>query len=86
MSKLTVKNSMVYEFLRRHLDNDDTATNVKAVYDANKDEIARRFGISTYATFNMHVRKCREWEVETGNKIEVIRLDNKEVLQNEHNT
>lgn len=80
MSKFTVKNAQVYQFFKEHLD-DDMST-VKVVFMANKTELARRFGITTYATFNMHVRKCREWEAETGNTIEVIRMDNKEVVDN----
>jgi hypothetical protein len=79
-SKLTLKNQLVYDFFRKHLDDD--MGDVKTVFMANKTELARRYSINTYATFNMHVRKCREWEAETGNKVTVIRLDNREVIDN----
>lgn len=84
MSKLTLKNQLVYDFFRKHVT--DETPDVKAVFNATKTELARRFSITTYATFNMHVRKCREWENETGNKVTVIRLDNREVNRNENNT
>lgn len=84
MSKLTLKNQLVYDFFRKHLDDD--MHDVKTVFTANKTELARRYGITTYQTFNMHVRKCREWEAKTGNKVTVIRLDNKGVTDNENNT
>lgn len=83
-SKLTLKNQLVYDFFRKHLDED--MSDVKSVFQNNSDELARRYGITTYATFNMHVRKCREWESETGNKVTVIRLDNRGVVDNENNT
>lgn len=76
-SEPTLKNAMVYDFMRTHLDDD--MHDVKTVFMANQTEIARRFNITTYATFNMHVRKCREWENQTGNKVNVIRMDNKGV-------
>lgn len=79
-TKLTLKNQLVYDFFRKKLDG--YTNDVKAVFMANKDELARRYSINTYATFNMHVRKCREWEAETGNKVTVIRLDNKGVGEN----
>lgn len=79
MAKLTLKNQLVYDYFRKHLT--DETSDVKAVFNANRDEIRRRFSIGTYAMFNQHVRKCREWEAETGNKVTVIRLDNKGVEQ-----
>ncbi len=84
MLKTTVKNAQVYQYFKEHLDADEMATNVKSVYYANKDDIARRFSIATYATFNMHVRKCREYEAQ-GNTINYIRMDNKGVSDNENN-
>ena len=80
-SKLTLKNQLVYDYFRKHLTDENS--DVKVVFNATKTELARRFGIATYATFNMHVRKCREWENETGNKVTVIRLDNRGVNPNE---
>lgn len=78
VKKLTLKNAMVYDFMRNHLDDD--MHDVKAVFEANKTEIARRFAITTYQTFNMHVRKCRDWENQTESKVNVIRMDNEGVL------
>jgi len=82
--KLTLKNQLVYDFFRKHLDED--MHDVKTVFMANRTELARRYGITTYATFNMHVRKCRNWESETGNKVTVIRMDNRGVSDDENNT
>ena len=83
-TKLTLKNQLVYDFFRKHVT--DSTPDVKAVFNSTSSELSRRFGITTYATFNMHVRKCREWEAETGNKVTVIRLDNRGVIDNENNT
>lgn len=82
MSKLTVKNAQVYQFFKGHLDDD--MNSVKEVFMANQSELARRFNITTYATFNMHVRKCRDWEAK-GNTINYIRMDNKEFVENGSN-
>ena len=76
--KLTLKNQLVYDYFRKHLDDD--MNDVKTVFMANRSEINRRFGINNYATFNQHVKKCRDWEAETGKKVEVIHLHNKGVV------
>lgn len=75
--KLTLKNQLVYDYFRNHVVDD--SSDVKAVFTANQSEINRRFGINNYATFNQHVKKCREYEAETGKQVEVIRLNNKGV-------
>jgi len=74
MTKPTLKNIMVYDFMRRHAENADTA-NVKAIYNAHKDEIAQRFGIGGYQTFNWHVRRVIDWKMQTGNDVEVHGLN-----------
>lgn len=79
---LTIKNAMVYDYFRKKIDASASKT-VKAVYLANKDEIAREFGINGYQQFNFHVRKAMDWETSTGNKVNVISMNNKEVLPNE---
>ncbi len=78
----TIKNAMVYDFMRKHIGN-VTPTNVKAVFENYRTEIREQFGITTYSSFNDHVRRCREWERRTGNKVEVIRMDNKGVTRGE---
>lgn len=77
-TKLTLKNIMVYDYLRRVRNGDQSASTVKAVYTANKDEIKKLFGIGNYQGFNFHVRKVIDWETSTGNKVKTIRLDNTE--------
>lgn len=85
--KLTLKNIMVYDYMRRHLDSSDVEdSSVKSVFRANQEDIAKRFSITTYQAFNFHVRKCLDWENSTGNKVNVIRMDNKGVTDNENNT
>jgi len=78
-NKITLKNAMVYDFMRKH---SGTITDgaVKSIFEANKDEIAKQFGITTYQTFNFHVRKCLDWESKTGNRVNVIRMDNEGVV------
>lgn len=71
MSKITLKNQLVYQFFKENVDG---KTDVKEVYNAHADEIAERFQINNYATFNMHVRKCRDYEAK-GNKLAYMRLD-----------
>ena len=78
---LTIKNAMVYDYMRKKIDT-VPQTSVKAVYLANKDEIAREFGINGYQQFNFHIRKCLDWETSTGKKVNVIRMDNEEVQHN----
>lgn len=82
--KLTLKNIMVYDFMRSKSEDMDDAR-VKSIFEAHKTEIAKRFSINTYQTFNFHVRKCLDWEHKTGNKVKVIRMDNKGVTD-ENNT
>lgn len=77
--KITLKNIMVYDFMRNHYTADEMSTNVKSIFNANKDEISKRFGIKTYATFNFHIRKVLNWEAKAGNNLSVIRMDNREV-------
>lgn len=77
-TKITLKNAMVYDFMRRNIRTVETAS-VKAVYKKHSAEIAKQFGINNYAGFNFHVRKCLNWETATGNKIDVIRMDNEGV-------
>ncbi len=84
-TKLTLKNIMVYDYMRRHYDSDQMATNVKAIYHANKDEIKKLFGIGNYQGFNFHVRKVINWETSTGNKVKVVRMDNEGINRNENN-
>lgn len=69
--KLTLKNTMVYDFMRRSIPSNHLNISVKDVYRKNQAEIAEKFNINTYATFNMHVRKCMEWERATGKKVSV---------------
>ena len=75
----TLKNAMVYDFLRTNLGKHDT---VKGVYLSNREEISREFGINTYQTFAMHVRRSRQWERSTGNKITVVRDDERGIQSN----
>lgn len=77
-TKLTLKNQLVYDYFRKHLH--DEQADVKGVFTANKVEINRRFSINTYATFNQHIKRCRDWEAETGKQVEVINLNNKGVV------
>lgn len=81
-TKITLKNAMVYEFLRSKIRRDQTAS-VKSIYNSHKSEIAKQFGINNYQGFNFHVRKCLNWETSTGNNITVHTLNNKEVFVNE---
>lgn len=76
-TKITLKNALVYKFLKDHYDADQMAGNVKAIYHANKAEIDRRFKISTYASFNFHIRRAMNFEAQ-GNTIESV-LNNKEL-------
>lgn len=82
--KLTLKNIMVYDYMRRHSESVDDAR-VKSIFNAHKEDIAKRFNITTYQAFNFHVRKALDWEASTGNKVNVIRMDNKGVTD-ENNT
>lgn len=79
MSKLTLKNCLVYDYFRNHIPANHLNISVKNVFQKHEAEIGDEFGINNYATFNMHVRKCLDWEQKNGRKIEVIRLDNEGV-------
>jgi len=74
MTKPTLKNIMVYDFMRKKAEGLSNPS-VKAVYTANKDEIAQRFEINGYQTFNWHVRRVLDWQNKTGDKVEVIGLN-----------
>ena len=78
--KLTLKNIMVYDFMRGCISTEHTNLSVKEIHRLNKDEIRKRFAITTYQAFNFHVRKVIDWRAETGSDINVIRMDNKGVL------
>lgn len=58
-NKVTLKNIMVYDYLRRVAGSE---TSVKKIYTTNKAEITKLFGISTYASFNFHIRKVINFE------------------------
>lgn len=55
--KLTLKNIMVFDYVRR-----SGSSNVKQIFDKNKAEIEKLFGIKTYQSFNRHVAKVIEFE------------------------
>lgn len=74
MTKPTLKNIMVYDFMRKKAEAYGN-NNVKAIYNANSVEIAQRFGINGYQTFNWHVRRVIDWKMQTGNDAEVIGLN-----------
>jgi len=70
MSKLTLKNVLVYNYFKDNAQDDEAF--VKTFYTRNADEIKRRFGISNYAGFNFHVRKSLD------HQSEIHKLDSKE--------
>lgn len=74
-TKVTLKNLMVYDYLQ-HIRGDETS--VKKIYTKHKDEIAKRFSINTYASFNFHIRKVLDFETTNKYKLDNIRgeLDN----------
>lgn len=78
MTKPTLKNIMVYDFMRRKAEGTSNSS-VKAIYNAHADEIAQRFGINGYQTFNWHVRRVLDWQASTGKEVEVVRMDNEGV-------
>ena len=55
--KLTLKNIMVFDYVRR-----SGSSNVKQIFEKNKAEIEKLFGIKTYQSFNRHVAKVIEFE------------------------
>jgi hypothetical protein len=71
--KLTLKNIMVFDYLRRKLEAKGGNSSVKAVFVENKDEIKALFQISTYNSFNRHCTKVMAWEAVNGLSVGVLK-------------
>lgn len=81
MSKLTLKNATVYQFMKLNAKDDETS--VKAFYRNNEEEIRRRFGINNYAGFNHHIRKVLDYEAQTGKRLEIHTINNEGIVNDE---